>query len=97
MINQRFPHKKGLPFHVMLIPPGWRKQGFIVVKALSVIPNIGNVNITCDLSAIMNIYSRAFWPSMVHFHHFSVRNQSHSASSWVNFPQNAKAIAFPFV
>ena len=37
MTGQSFPHNKGHLFQ-MLIPSGWRKQGFIIAKPLSIKP-----------------------------------------------------------
>ena len=41
-------------------------------------------------------YSLTFWPTMAHFHHFSICNQHQSVSILVIFGQNTKAIALLF-
>ena len=41
-------------------------------------------------------YSLTFWPTMAHFHHFSICDQNQSISKLVIFGQNTKAIALLF-
>ena len=41
-------------------------------------------------------YSLAFWPTIAHFHHFSICDQNQSISKLVIFGQNTKAIALLF-
>ena len=41
-------------------------------------------------------YSLTFWPTMAHFHHFSMFNQNQSNPNLASFAQNTKAMALLF-